>query len=132
MLGQIISALGIVAVSILVLGVVAYAIVRHLPRSRASGVLLKESTSQEAGYLSAPDRAELVGRVGKAVTDLRPSGTVAIDGERVDVVTEGPWVEEGEMVVVLRAESYRHVVRRAEPEEEAEKGADVEDDGEPV
>ena len=127
---QIISALGIVAVAILVLGVAAYALVRHLPRSRASGVLLKESTSQEAGYLSAPDRSELVGRVGEAVTDLRPSGTVAIDGERIDVVTEGPWVEQGEMVVVLHAESYRHVVRRAEPNEAAEDAATSEADGE--
>lgn len=112
---EVIGALGIVAVSILVLGVVAFAVLRHLPHSRMSGVFLKESTSQEAGYLSAPDRAELVGRIGTALTDLRPSGTVGIDGERIDVVTEGPWIEQGEEVVVLRAESYRHVVRQAEP-----------------
>lgn len=115
---EVISALGIIAVSLLVLGVLAFAVLRHLPFSRAmSGVLLDRATTQEAGYLSAPDRAELEGRVGKALTDLRPSGTVAIDGERIDVVTEGPWVEKGDTVIVLRAESYRHVVRKAEPEE---------------
>jgi len=115
---EVISALGIIAVSLLVIGVLAFAVLRHLPFSRAmSGVLLDRATTQEAGYLSAPDRADLEGRIGKALTDLRPSGTVAIDGERIDVVTEGPWVEKGDMVVVLRAESYRHVVRKAEPEE---------------
>ena len=112
---EVISALGIIAVSVLALGLVAFAVLRHLPHSRGmSGVFLKESTSQEAGYLSAPDRSELVGRTGKALTDLRPSGTVDIEGERIDVVTEGPWVERGEQVVVLRAESYRHVVRKAD------------------
>jgi len=113
---EVISALGIIAVSILLIGVVAFAVLRHLPFSRAmSGVLLNRATTQEAGYLSAPDRSDLEGRVGKALTDLRPSGTVSIDDERIDVVTEGPWVEKGEEVIVLRAESYRHVVRRAEP-----------------
>ncbi|MBT8477651.1 MAG: ATP-dependent Clp protease proteolytic subunit, partial [Gemmatimonadetes bacterium] len=113
---EVISALGIIAVSILVVGVLAYAVLRHLPFSRAmSGVLLDRATTQEAGYLSAPDRPDLEGRIGEALTDLRPSGTVGIAGERIDVVTEGPWVEKGETVVILRAESYRHVVRKAEP-----------------
>ena len=121
---DVISALGIIAVSILVVGVLAFAILRHLPFSRAmSGVLLDRATTQEAGYLSAPDRGDLEGRIGKALTDLRPSGTVAIDGERIDVVTEGPWVEKGDTVVVLRAESYRHVVRKAEVEEGEDESA---------
>jgi membrane-bound serine protease (ClpP class) len=58
--------------------------------------------------------------IGVAATDLRPSGTAIIDDERVDVVTEGPWIEEGSRVVVLHAESYRHVVREAPAEEKAE------------
>ncbi len=122
---EVISALGIVAVSILAIGAVAYAVLRHLPHSRTmSGVLLDQATTQEAGYLSAPDRPDLVGQVGEALTDLRPSGTVSIDGERIDVVTEGPWVEQGERVVILRAESYRHVVRKAEPGEGPDAGKD--------
>jgi membrane-bound serine protease (ClpP class) len=125
---EVIGALGIIAVSILALGLVAFAVLRHLPHSRGmSGVFLKQSTSQEAGYLSAPDRSELVGRIGLALTDLRPSGTVSIDGERIDVVTEGPWIERGAQVVVLRAESYRHVVREAAPEDLAQhQGEDPE------
>jgi len=126
---EVISVLGIIAVSILVVGVLAYAAFRHLPFSRAmSGVLLDRATTQEAGYLSAPDRGDLEGRIGEALTDLRPSGTVAIDGERIDVVTEGPWVEKGDTVVVLRAESYRHVVRRAEPGDEEEAAAAPDED----
>ena len=40
-------------------------------------------------------------------------------------MTEGPWVEKGDTVVVLRAESYRHVVRKAEADEaEADEAED--------
>jgi membrane-bound serine protease (ClpP class) len=49
---------------------------------------------------------------GAALTDLRPSGIASIDGERVDVVTEGEHISEGEPIEVVRDEGYRHVVRR--------------------
>ena len=75
------------------------------------------------------DAPEEPARIGEALTDLRPSGTVSIDGERIDVVTEGPWVEKGDTVVVLRAESYRHVVRKAEP---ADEGVDPPQEGKPA
>jgi membrane-bound serine protease (ClpP class) len=101
-----------ISLSILIVALVAFAAIRHLPHSRSmSGILLKDATSKATGYLSAPERAELKGQEGVAATDLRPSGTAIIGGERVDVVTEGPWIEEGTRVIVLRAEGYRFVVR---------------------
>jgi len=103
-----------ISLSILIVALVAFAAVRHLPHSRSmSGILLKDSTSKETGYLSAPERADLEGMEGVAATDLRPSGTAVIGDERVDVVTEGPWIEEGTRVVVMHAEGYRFVVRPA-------------------
>ncbi|GBD15787.1 hypothetical protein HRbin26_00680 [bacterium HR26] len=55
----------------------------------------------------------LVGRRGVALTDLRPGGFVSIEGERVDVVTEGEYLRAGEPVEVVRDEGYRRVVRRS-------------------
>jgi membrane-bound serine protease (ClpP class) len=119
-MSEVISAFGLIAISILVVGVLAFAVLRHLPHSRRlSGIFLREATSRDVGYLSAPDRTDLVGRAGVALTDLRPSGTALVDDERIDVVTEGPFIEEGADVVVMRAESYRHVVRRAEGDDGA-------------
>jgi membrane-bound serine protease (ClpP class) len=103
---------GIIGLSIVIVAVLAFALLRHLPHSRTlSGIFLKSETSRDTGYISAPVREELVGKIGVAVTDLRPSGTAIIDDERIDVVTEGPWIEEGAKVIVRQAESYRHVVR---------------------
>ena len=124
--GQIVNAAGLVALSLILVAVAGWAVLRYLPESRRlSGVFLRDSTSRETGYLSAPEREDLIGAVGVAVTDLRPAGTALIGEERVDVVTEGPWIEADTRVVVTRAESYRHVVRPL-PLEGAEKIEDAE------
>jgi membrane-bound serine protease (ClpP class) len=57
--------------------------------------------------------AGLVGAVGVALTDLRPSGAAEIDGERVDVVAEAGFLPAGSPLVVVVDEGYRRVVRLA-------------------
>jgi membrane-bound serine protease (ClpP class) len=49
------------------------------------------------------------------MTDLRPAGTAEINGERMDVVTEGDFVKAGATITVVRSEGFRHVVRLAHP-----------------
>ncbi|HEX6236167.1 MAG TPA: hypothetical protein VFZ68_03185 [Acidimicrobiales bacterium] len=57
----------------------------------------------------------LLGATGTALSDLRPSGVADIQGERVDVVTEGDYVRRGEAIEVIRDDRYRRVVRRKRP-----------------
>jgi membrane-bound serine protease (ClpP class) len=57
------------------------------------------------------DRPELVGQRGIAYTQLRPSGTALINGQRVDVVTEGALIPKGTPVRVVTVEGMRVVVR---------------------
>ncbi len=52
----------------------------------------------------------LVGRTGAAVTVLRPAGAIEIDGERIDVVTEGEFLEAGCKVRVVYVRGNRVVV----------------------
>ena len=107
----------VLSTSVLLAIVSAWAILRHLPRNQRlirSGVLLRSSTAAEAGYTSATLRSELVGKQGTAITDLRPSGVALVGEERVDVVAESGWVEEGSAIVVVSSEGYRHVVRGLE------------------
>lgn len=113
---DIIGSIGVLAASLVITAAVFFAWLRHLPNSqRFGGLLLKGSSQQSEGYVSAPLRDELIGREGVALTDLRPSGTVDVDGERIDVVSEGDFVKAGAAVVIVRAEGYRHVVRLARP-----------------
>jgi membrane-bound serine protease (ClpP class) len=108
------TALAALAASGLITTAVIYAWLRHLPNSgRFGGLLLSSNLHREQGFISAPERADLIGREGVAVTDLRPSGTADVGGERLDVVTEGDYVSQGSRVTIVRAEGYRHVVRLA-------------------
>ena len=112
-----VQALGLFSLSVLVVILVAWALLRRLPRSRrfsASGILLGESTSREAGYLSSAVRPELIGATGVAVTDLRPSGAARFGKERLDVVTDSNWISAGTPVRIVRSEGYRHVVEPVE------------------
>jgi membrane-bound serine protease (ClpP class) len=47
-----------------------------------------------------------------ALTQLRPSGTANINGQRVDVVTEGGLIERGAEIKVVAVEGTRIVVRQ--------------------
>lgn len=110
--GEVVQALTILGASLVITAAVVYAWLRHIPNSnRFAGLFLRGGMAQSEGYISAPQRADLIGQEGVAVTDLRPAGTAAIAGERVDVVTEGEYVQQGSTVRVLRSEGYRHVVR---------------------
>ena len=109
--GDVLVALNIVAGSVIAVGVLGWLILRRIPHDRrASRLILSSDTSRDAGYLSAPVRPELVGVEGVALTDLRPAGTGEFGDERVDVVSEGPFVPAGTPIRIVRAEGYRHVV----------------------
>jgi membrane-bound serine protease (ClpP class) len=110
--GDVTQALAILAASLLITAAVVYAWLRHIPSSnRFGGLFLKQGMPQAEGYISAAMRADLMGKDGVALTDLRPAGTATIAGERVDVVTEGEYLNQGSAVRVIRSEGYRLVVQ---------------------
>ncbi len=80
-------------------------------RLGSSGIVLPEATDRDEGYTSADLRPELVGAEGVAITSLRPAGVGLFADERVDVVSESEWIEEGTPIRIMSAEGYRHVVR---------------------
>jgi membrane-bound serine protease (ClpP class) len=49
---------------------------------------------------------------GTAASTLRPAGIAHLDGERVDVVSDGELIEAGEPIEVIRVDGNRIVVRR--------------------
>ena len=74
--------------------------------------VLKERTDEESGYTSPNmDNINYLGKTGVTITALRPAGGVDIEGNRVDVVTEGDFLEKGVNVVVCRLDGTRIVVK---------------------
>lgn len=76
-----------------------------------SKLVLKDSTNTEQGYVSNKTRTELLNREGITMTPLRPSGTIMIDKERIDAVTEGGFINPGAKVMVVKVEGVRVIVR---------------------
>jgi membrane-bound serine protease (ClpP class) len=75
-----------------------------------STVLQTEATS-EAGYkASSALFTDLEGKRGVTLTPLRPAGVVLIDGERVNVVSEGSFVDKDTPVQVFKVEGGRVIV----------------------
>ncbi|WP_164670336.1 NfeD family protein [Virgibacillus doumboii] len=74
-------------------------------------IILKDQTTTELGYVSSVNRLELIGLEGKTLTPLRPSGTAELDGERLDVISEGGFILANEQVKVVKVEGARIVVR---------------------
>ncbi|MFK2824411.1 nodulation protein NfeD [Bacillus sp. B190/17] len=77
-------------------------------------IILTDSTNTESGYVSNVSRSELLEKIGITKTPFRPAGTVIIDGERVDAVSEGGFIGTGKKVKVVKVEGARIVVRELE------------------
>ncbi|MDD4238111.1 MAG: NfeD family protein [Desulfotomaculaceae bacterium] len=73
---------------------------------------LQNRQQNEEGYVAPLSALGLfAGREGIALTPLRPSGAAEIDGQRLDVVTEGEFVSPGSPVQVIKVEGTRVVVK---------------------
>ena len=80
---------------------------KYFPDSRVARAFISKG---EVGNVAA-EKPELLDQTGTAFTVLRPSGTAVINGKRVDVVTEGPFIERGTPIKVVATEGLRVVVR---------------------
>ena len=81
-------------------------------------IILTDATDTEHGYVSNVNRYELVGRIAVSMTPLRPSGTIMLDGERIDAVTEGGYIDSKKAVKIIKVEGSRTVVREVKEGEE--------------
>ncbi|NQX44568.1 nodulation protein NfeD [Paenibacillus tritici] len=75
--------------------------------------ILQDSLTKDQGYVPVQEKLRLIGASGISVTPLRPAGTAAIGGERIDVVTEGGFIDAHTAVSVVKVEGGRVVVKEA-------------------
>ncbi|UZJ80599.1 NfeD family protein [Fictibacillus sp. KU28468] len=81
-------------------------------------LVLFDSTSTEKGYVSSRQRHDLTGRIAESITPLRPSGTAELDGEYLDVVTEGSFIQKGKRIKIVKVQGSRIVVREVKDHHE--------------
>ncbi|MCI2426159.1 nodulation protein NfeD [Candidatus Acetothermia bacterium] len=74
--------------------------------------VLQHEESVDSGYTAVPERSDLVGMIGRVITPLRPAGTAEFGDSRVDVVTDGEFIDKGTEIEVRKVEGTRVIVRR--------------------
>jgi membrane-bound serine protease (ClpP class) len=111
--GVVVVALGRVAMSLLLALVASLASLRllpHLPFGRR--LILRSELVAREGFASTPETDHgWLGKRGTAASSLRPAGIATFEGERVDVVSDGDFIEAGESIMVVRVAGNRIVVR---------------------
>lgn len=110
----ILEATGRVLLPLLVGLVGSLVLLRFLPRLPwGRRLVLETGLGSLAGYTSAPEEdRQWAGKRGTVVSPLHPAGLADLEGQRVDVVSEGEYVEAGAPVEVVRIEGNRIVIRR--------------------
>ena len=81
-------------------------------RSLLNRLVLNDSISTEDGYVASESRLELIGKKLQAYTDLRPAGVAVLGNEKLDVVTDGDFIEKGNEIEIIRVEGMRIVVKK--------------------
>src|SRR5699024_9223689 len=107
-----------ISIAFIVSIVVAFILYKWIGMERGffRHIILRDRTTTELGYVSSDINDDLVGKLGVTVTPLRPSGTARFDYERLDVVSEGSFIEKDKQVEIVHVEGMRIVVRLQEDE----------------
>ncbi|WP_163526376.1 NfeD family protein [Halobacillus ihumii] len=76
-------------------------------------ITLVDQLSAEMGYNSMKESyAGLVGLTGKALTDMRPSGTIKIGEEEYSALSNGKWIYKNEQVKVMAVDGTKILVKK--------------------
>lgn len=102
-------------ISSVVTAIVIALIIKYLPKRNLSRTLfLGTNLDKERGFVSSKEAPEYIGREAITLSFLRPSGKIEIDGQMLDAVSEGRYIEKDKTVVVLKVEGSRLIVKEKE------------------
>jgi membrane-bound serine protease (ClpP class) len=80
-----------------------------------SPVTLRTRLSRKDGVTSQSEEMnDYIGRQGRAMTDLRPSGVAIFNDARLDVVTRGEYIEKQTQIIVIAVRGNQIIVKQKE------------------
>ena len=101
-----------IGILLVVFAIATWMVARRLSRTKSYGMVAHPPVSEaptRSGHAEAKENR--VGVEAVALTDLRPSGFVEMQGERIDALSEGDMVRKGQRVKVIRDLGTEVVVR---------------------
>jgi len=104
--GMVIAGLDIVLVPVL--------LIVGMKLLATSSLSLKRELSKQNGVVSQKEKFEAyINMKGRSVTDLRPAGMAEINSQRVDVVTDGEYIDADTPIIVTDVSGNRIIVEQA-------------------
>ncbi len=106
------EAVVMVIILLLIVALGIWIILRSAKKGKlAKKLILWSAAKHEDGFRTSADTSTLVGLEGVALTVLRPAGSGDFSGQRLDVVTDGTFIESGTRIRIVRTEGRRIVVK---------------------
>lgn len=106
-----------ILIALIVSSIIIALIIKYLPKRNLSKTLfLGTNLTKESGFVSSKEVVAYIGMTAKTLTFLRPSGKIEIDGQMLDAISEGRYIEKDKIVVVLSVEGSRIIVKEKEGE----------------
>lgn len=105
-------AVAVLLVTVAILAVVITFVLRHASKGgmNSSKLFLSEKDELHGGK----DMQVLVGKTGRTLSVLRPAGIGDFDGVRLNVVTEGGFIDKEKPIEIVSVDGSRIVVREKE------------------
>lgn len=107
----------IVAIVLVILVLALLLFIRSFQRGRLSRspLVLQDAISGSSGEAPTSE-GSFVGSLGVSITPLRPSGTIAISGKRLNVTANGSFIAAGKQVKIIGQNGLDLIVEEAEPQ----------------
>ena len=100
---------------IVVVGLLFWLVMRLLAKGKfKSPLILRDEIEENGSYVSSKGLADMEGKMGVTLTDLRPTGTARFEDRELDVVSSGKFILKGAKIIIVKAEGYRLVVSEVE------------------
>lgn len=84
----------------------------YLPKESKYNLCAVDTSKNSEGYTGGKNWSMLVGKRGTALTTLRPAGTILVDGKRLDVSSQGDYIEKSAPVIIVRVEGSKIFVEQ--------------------
>ncbi len=107
------NALLSISIAIIITTIIGIMLVKRGFKSKLfNSIVLDSQTKREKGYLSSEVDENLISKEGVTLTELRPSGYIDIDGDRIDALSDEGFISKGIPIKVVRIEGTKIFVRR--------------------
>lgn len=111
-----VAGLGVSLILLVIVGAAIYISIRSATKGRLSRspLVLKSEQTRAEGFIATDEYDKYLNTEGTTLTVLRPAGLAEIGGERVNVVSEGNFIDKGVRVRVREVAGSRVMVERLE------------------